>query len=95
MTAEGTRPEQGAGAERLTEGGLTNSSYLRFDGMTWPNPVDPNGVQWRLRYGTPSKSDLLVAASFMHAYSHLIELPRREREQRISALRAAATEEGR
>lgn len=34
-------------------------SSLVFDGMTWPNPQDPNEVGWRLVWGTPSKSDLL------------------------------------
>lgn len=60
-------------------------------GPTWPNPADPKLVQWRLRYGTPSRSDLLVAASFMHAYAHLIDLPRRERDQRIAQIRSEVT----
>lgn len=64
------------------------SSHLVFDGMTWPNPTDPNNVQWRLRYGIPSRQDLLAAASFMHAYAHLIDLPQRERNQRVSQIRA-------
>lgn len=63
--------------------------FLRFEGMTWPNPSDPNGVQWRLRYGTPTRADQLVAASFMHAYAHLIDMPRREREVRVRQIRAA------
>lgn len=64
-------------------------SFLRFDGMTWPNPADPAEVQWRLRYGQPSKVDLLVAASFMHAYAHLIALPQRERNERVRQIRAS------
>lgn len=67
------------------------SSFVRFDGMTWPNPTDPNDVQWRLRYGQPSKADLLVAASFMHAYAHLIDLPERERNRLVTAVRAMVT----
>jgi len=62
-------------------------SYLTFEGMCWPNPTDPAMVQWRLRYGSPSHTDLMVAASFMHAYAHLIDLPRRERDQRVSQIR--------
>jgi hypothetical protein len=69
---------------------MSETSYLRFDGMTWPNPTDPRDVQWRLRYGTPTREDILAAASFMHAYAHLIDLPQRERNQRVSAIRAAA-----
>lgn len=65
------------------------SSRLRFDGMTWPNPADPDEVQWRLRYGPqpPSREDLLTAASFMHAYAHLIDLPQRERNERVRQIR--------
>lgn len=66
-------------------------SFLVFEGMTWPNPTDPADVQWRLRYGQPSKADLLVAASFMHAYAHLIDLPQRERNQRVNQIRASVT----
>ena len=69
------------------------SSWLRFDGMTWPNPADPNEVQWRLRYGPqpPSREDVLAAASFMHAYAHLINLPQRERNERVLQIREHAT----
>ena len=70
------------------------SSFLRFEGMTWPNPDDPKGVQWRLRYGTPSREDLLVAASTMHAYAHLISLTQRERNNRVSQIRSASTRPG-
>jgi len=69
---------------------MASDSYLCFEGMTWPNPTDPNDVQWRLRYGTPRRRDILVAASFMHAYAHLIDLPQRERNERVSQIRAVA-----
>jgi len=58
--------------------------------MTWPNPADPKEVEWRLRYGKPDRGDLLVAASFIAAYRHLVlDLPQRTRNQRVSELRAA------
>ena len=71
--------------------------WLRFDGMTWPDPTDPTGVQWRLRYGPqpPSREDAMVAASFMHAYAHLIDLPRRERDERIRQIREHVNPPGR
>ena len=65
--------------------------YLRFDGMTWPNPSDPNESQWRIRYGQPSREDLMFAASVMHAYAHLISLPQRERNERIRQIRGRIT----
>lgn len=68
---------------------MSDNSYLVFDGMTWPNPTDPKDVAWRLTYGEPSRSDILVATSFMRAYAHLIELPTRERNQRVTQIRKA------
>ena len=68
---------------------MSDNAYLRFDGMTWPNPNDPTEVQWRLRYGTPSQSDLLVAASHMCAYAQLVEDPQRMRNEKVKGIRAA------
>lgn len=45
----------------------------------WPFDVDDpdlDGVEWQLRYGTPTKSDLLAAASVMQAYAFLATSPR-------------------
>lgn len=78
---------------RPCEHAMNRGTFLRFDGMTWPNPNDPAEVQWRLRYGTPCKHDLLAAASFMHAYTHLIDLPQRERNERVAQIRRAFEEE--
>lgn len=50
---------------------MTSSYIRRDDGTVWPNPDDPAEVQWRLRYGTPSKEDLLWAASAASAYREL------------------------
>lgn len=79
-------------------------SYLRIRGgpgphdlMTWPNPDDPADVEWRLRSARMLDLDIttrerMVAASFMHAYRALIEMPQRERNQRISQIRTATRE---
>lgn len=69
-----------------------NGSYLHFGGMTWPNPLDPNEVQRKLRFGEPTKADLLVAAAFMDAYAHLIALPSRTRAKRVAEIRALLAE---
>ena len=42
---------------------------------TWPDPADPLKVEWKLRYGTPDRTDLLWAASVISAYKHLMEGP--------------------
>lgn len=69
---------------------IRRSSYVRVEGTTWPHPDDPNSVEWVLRYGNPSREDLLRAASFIHAYRHLISMTQRERNHRIQTLRLAA-----
>lgn len=70
------------------------ASYLAFDGMTWPNPHDPRGVEHRLRYGGETQTDLVVAASFIAAYRQLVDLPRRTREERITGIRKALDDLG-
>lgn len=59
------------------------------DFMAWPNPLDPDEVEWKLRYSTPTKSELMHASSVLAAYRALIFLPSRTREKRISAIRKA------
>ena len=65
------------------------ASFLCFDGMVWPNPNDPNEVQWRLRYGKPTREDILFAASVMSAYSQLVADPQRRRNEKVRGLREA------
>lgn len=65
--------------------------------MTWPNPDDPREVEWRLRFATTfgleiRSADRMVAASVMHAYRALIEMSQRDRNQRVSQIRAAMKE---
>jgi hypothetical protein len=70
------------------------SSYVRIgkgrNGMTWPHPDDPNEIEWQLRYGDAA-SVRLVAASYIAAYRQLIDMPQRERNERVSQIRAAAS----
>ena len=68
-------------------------AYLHFDGMTWPNPAyimgdeDLSGLIWRLRYGTPTRQDLLVAASAASAYVQLVDLHPDVAAESIRAIR--------
>lgn len=71
----------------------TNESYVRLDdGTVWPNPADPTEVQWRIRYGTPTRSDLLIAAAHMHAYQELVMQTDKRRTDVVRGLRRAMTE---
>jgi hypothetical protein len=63
------------------------SAFLHFDGMCWPNPDDPNETQWRLRYGTPTRADLLFAAHVMCAYGQLVEDSQQVRNAKVAGLR--------
>lgn len=68
------------------------------DGTTWPRPEGPGGdmdsVEWVMRYGDPERvrEYRFLAASFCAAFSDLVAMPRRRREQVIADLRKAASE---
>ena len=65
-----------------------------FDGMGWPRDCDfLDEVNHRLRYGEPSKSDLLVAADVMSAYRALITDPSRKRAMVVRVLKSVARAE--
>jgi len=50
----------------------SNSAYVKPDTETvWPNPNDPREIEWKLRYDTPTKEELLIAASYIQAYKSL------------------------
>ena len=51
----------------------SNGWFRRDNGTTWPDPADPLEVEWKLRYGTPDRADLLWAAGVISAYKHLME----------------------
>lgn len=52
------------------------SVRLRLSGgRVFPDPSDPREVQWRLRYGEPTRDDLMEAAAFMAAYQALCYQP--------------------
>jgi hypothetical protein len=68
---------------------MSEKAYLHFDGMCWPNPLDPLEVEHRIRTGIPNKSDLLVAASFMAAYRDLLALSKTKRSRRCRQILSA------
>ena len=58
--------------------------------MCAPHPDDPMDVEWTLRYGTPTREQALVAASFISAYRQLVNDSRTSREKKIAGIRAAS-----
>jgi hypothetical protein len=62
------------------------------DGTVWSLPGDhpDGGLEWRLRYATPTtRTDALLAAGVVACYRELIRLPQRERNKRVKQLREA------
>lgn len=69
------------------------SSYIRFDGMTWPDPSDPEEISYQLTWGD-AESVRLIAASYVRAYAALVEMPQRRRATIIRELRKRLTDTG-
>lgn len=56
--------------------------------MTWPCPcVEMDDLEWRLRYGLPSRSDHLVAAGIIGAYKQMVGDTQKKRQMVIRELR--------
>lgn len=56
--------------------------FARINDTTWPVPAtdtDDGDTEWRLRYSTPTREDLLFAASVMAAYGSMIYSTQRKR----------------
>lgn len=60
--------------------------------MTCSCPGERMGeIEWQLRYGNPSRGDLLSAASVLAAYGRLVDMPERRRREILPELRDGAT----
>ena len=67
-----------------------HQSFASFDGMTWELPGEyMSDVEYALRWGTPTKQQLLYAAGVISAYRQMIIDPETKRRKVIQALRSA------
>lgn len=67
-----------------------NSSYASFDGMIWTLPGEHmSEVEHALRYGTPTKQQLLYAAGVIEAYRQMVWDPETKRRRVVRNLRRA------
>lgn len=67
-----------------------HKSFVSFEGMTWELPGEyMSEVEYALRWGTPTKQQLLYAASVIAAYRQMIADPEPKRRKVIRALRSA------
>lgn len=78
--------------EPITSDGdaVLRHTYLRVEGMTWPNPDDPAFIEWLLCHGDPPTQETRnVAASFVAAYKQLINDPVKVRNAKVAMIRRA------
>ena len=62
--------------------------FRHFDDMCWPCPCDKmNRLEHTLRYGEPTKEDLVSAASVLSAYVQMVLDPAKKRRKVIAELR--------
>jgi hypothetical protein len=64
--------------------------YIRINNMTWPYP--DNELEWKARYGNPTRVELYQMASIISAYRQMIRDTRGKRQIVIRKIRAALTE---
>ena len=60
---------------------------IKIRDMSWPYPND--GLEWELRYGKPTLSGFLEAASIISAYRQMIFDPQKKRQMVIREIRKA------
>ena len=66
--------------------------FLSFDGMCWPTAgVACADLEWVLRYGEPTKQELLCAASVLAAYRQMVYDGREKRQRVIHMLKKYGT----
>jgi len=54
------------------------------DGSSWPKPDGPvDSLEWTLRYGTPTREDMLRAAGVVAAYSYLTLVSSRDAREMV------------
>ena len=64
--------------------------FLHFDGMAWPNPCQCPSLDHKLRYGSPDKEDLLLAASIVSAYEVLVMVGSKTRSSHAGKIKKMA-----
>lgn len=62
------------------------------DGRAFPHPHDPQCVEMALRYGTPTPTQLRLAAAFVGAYKDIAAAPPARQREMLDALRTAMRE---
>jgi hypothetical protein len=78
---------------KISMRGARGAHYVRLNDTTWPVPPDDD-LEWALRYGTPTRFQLLRAASVLSAYHALIANTDRRRREIVRELKRAIAVRG-
>jgi hypothetical protein len=71
-----------------------HKTRVKFREMSWPRAGKyASDLEWLLRYGDPTKSDLLAAAGIISAYQQMVFDPESKRRIVIAGLRRAEIED--
>lgn len=62
---------------------------ITVETMDGPRPLPNPQLERTLRYGNPTRQELLCAASILAAYEQMVADPAKKRERAIAALRHA------
>lgn len=54
---------------------------ITIEDMSWPMP--DNDLEWKLRYGQPTRAELLQAASILSAYSQMTLFDTKKKRDKI------------
>jgi hypothetical protein len=84
------------GIRTLPDGTRYTHTSAHFGQMSWPRPDEDEheeSLEWRLRYGTPTQSDLLSAAGYVAAYGALVHATETKRRYVVRTLRAIEADE--
>ncbi len=55
--------------------------YIIIEDMSWPMP--DNELEWKLRYGNPTRTEILQAASILSAYSQMTLFDTKKKRDKI------------
>lgn len=67
--------------------------HRHFDDMCWTVIDDRyHDIAWKLRYGNPTKNELMLAATVMSNYARLVEIPYKDANARVREIRNGANQ---
>lgn len=58
-----------------------SNKYITIEDIAWPMP--DNELEWNLRYGQPTRAELLQAASMLSAYSQMTLFDTKKKRDKI------------